>query len=145
MPAKTASPPSNISVVAVGKKKCKPFILEVFVASPEAGYKFELIVEKICTSANEALWKLVFDLSKKNAQGVYEQIVHVSYKPTTPEEQRGVETLATEPVSVETARVLRKEVHPAAKAVEGASEPTPAQQKKLRDAMSKVARTALEL
>ena len=69
----------------------------------------------------------------------------MSFKPTTPDEERGVEKLATEPVTVETARVLRKEVHPAAKAVEGVSEPTPAQQKKLRDAMSKVARTALEV
>lgn len=56
---------SKISVVPVGQKRCRPFILEVFVASPEAGYKFELIVEKSCTSSNDALWKLVFDLYKK--------------------------------------------------------------------------------
>lgn len=135
----------NLNVVPIGKKKCKPFILEVFVASPEAGYKFELVVEKACTSANDPLWKLVFDLYKKNASGVYEQIVHVSFKPIDPEEQRGVETLAVEPVSVDTARVLRKEVHPAAKAVAGVSSPTPAQKKKLRDAMSKAARTATEV
>ena len=137
--------PEEISVVLVGKKKCRPFILEVFVASPEAGYKFELIVEKICTSTNDALWKLVFDLYKKDAQGVFQQIVHVSFRPTTPEEQQGVEKLATEPVSVETARVLRKEVHPAAKSVAGVANPTPAQKKKLREAMSKVAKTAVEV
>jgi len=135
----------NINAVSVGKKTCKPFILEVFVASPEAGYKFELTVEKICTSTNDALWKLVFDLEKKNASGVFEQIVHVSFTPTQPNEQKGVEKLATEPVSVETARVLTKEVHPAAKAIAGVAKPTAAQKKKLHDAMSKVAKTAVNV
>lgn len=136
---------ANLSVVAVGKKKCKPFILEVFVASPEAGYKFELTVEKACSSTNDPLWKLVFDLDKKNAAGSYEQIVHVSFQPTEPAEAKGVEALATEPVSVETARVLTKEVHPAAKAIAGVANPTPAQKKKLHDAMSKVAKTSVDV
>ena len=136
---------SNLNVVPVGAKKCKPFILEVFVASPEAGYKFELVVEKACTRQNDPLWKLVFDLYKKDASGVYQQIVHVSFKPTEPNEQRGVENLATEPVTVETARVLRKEVHPAAKAVADVASPTPAQKKALHDALSKTALTALEV
>jgi hypothetical protein len=136
---------SEINVVSLGKKKCKPFILEVFVASPEAGYKFELTVEKMCTSTNDPLWKLVFDLYKRNASGQFDQIVHVSFKPTDPDEQRGVEKLATEPVSVDTARVLTREVHPAAKAVAGVANPTPAQKKKLHAAMSKVAKTAVEV
>ena len=136
---------TNLSVVPVGPKKCRPFILEVFVASPEAGYKFELTVEKVCTRENDALWKLVFDLYKKDASGVFQQIVHVSFKPTEPAEQSGVEKLATEPISVETARVLRKEVHPAAKAVADVANPTPAQKKALHEAMSKTARTALEV
>ncbi len=136
---------ANLNVVPIGAKKCKPFILEVFVASPEAGYKFELIVEKACTSSNEALWKLVFDLYKKDASGVFQQLVHVSFKPTEPDEQRGVEALALEPVNVDTARVLRKEVHPAAKKVAEASKPTAAQKKALHNAMSKAARKALEV
>ncbi|MGZ4967046.1 MAG: hypothetical protein ACXWAX_08930 [Chthoniobacterales bacterium] len=136
---------SKLSVVAIGKKKCQPFILQVFVASPEAGYKFELTVEKICTATNDALWKLVFDLYKKDASGVFQQIVHVSFQPTEPDEQKGVENLATQPVSVETARVLTKEVHPAAKAIAGVANPTPAQKKKLHKAMSKVARTAVNV
>lgn len=135
----------DLNVVPIGRKKCKPFILEVFVASPEAGYKFELVVEKACTSTNDPLWKLVFDLYKKSASGVYEQIVHVSFKPVEPAEERGVELLAVEPVSVQTARILRKEVHPAAKAVENVANPTPAQKKKLRAAMSKAARSATEV
>jgi len=136
---------AKLTVVPIGPKKCKPFILEVFVASPEAGYKFELIVEKICTSANDALWKLVFDLYKKDAAGVFQQIVHVSFKPTEPDEQRGVEALALEPVNVETARVLRKEVHPAAKAFAKSARPTAAQKKALHDAMRKAALKAIEV
>ena len=135
----------NLSVVPIGAKTCKPFILEVFVASPEAGYKFELVVEKACTSTNDPLWKLVFDLYKKDASGVFQQIVHVSFKPTEPNEQKGVEALALEPVNVETARVLRKEVHPAAKAVAESANPTAAQKKALHDAMSKAALKAIEV
>ena len=135
----------NINVVSVGPKKCKPFILEVFVASPESGYKFELVVEKACTESNDPIWKLVFDLYKKDATGTFQQIVHVSYRPGTAQETEGVKTLAVEPINVETARVLRKEVHPAAKAIAGVTNPTAAQKKKVRDAMSKAALTALEV
>ncbi len=136
---------SNFKVVPVGAKKCKPFILEVFVASPEAGYKFELVVEKACSSSNDPLWKLVFDLYKKDASGVFQQIVHVSFRPVEPDEERGVAALATEPITVETARVLRNEVHPSAKEIAASANPTPEQKKKLHDAMSKVARTAIEV
>ena len=136
---------SKISVVTPGAKTCKPFILQVFVASPESGYKFELTVEKSCTSTNDALWKLVFDLYKKDNAGVFQQLVHVSFTPTEPVEQKGVEALALQPINVETARVLHNEVHPAAKAVAAAKKPTAAQKKALHDAMSKVARKAIEV
>ncbi len=136
---------STLRAVAVGKKTCKPFILQVFVASPEAGYKFELTVEKMCTATNDPLWKLVFDLYKKDASNTFQQIVHVSFQPTEPNEQKGVENLATQPVSVETARVLTQQVHPAAKAIAGVSKPSAAQKKKLHDAMSKVATTAVNV
>ncbi|HEV3409783.1 MAG TPA: hypothetical protein VG095_05790 [Chthoniobacterales bacterium] len=139
MPQSSAS---DLKVVPIGKKKCKPFILEVFVASPESGYKFSLVVEKFCTSTNDPLWKLVFDLDKKNAKGRYEQIVHVSFTPQDPEEQRGAEALATQPISLETALILQKDVHRAVKALEGVENPTEAQKKQLRGAMSKVARSA---
>lgn len=136
---------SNLKVVPIGPKQCKPFILEVFVASPESGYKFELTVEKSCSSTNDPLWKLVFDLYKKDANGVFQQLVHVSFTPTEPNEQKGVEALATEPVNVETARVLRNEVHPAAKAIAQTDTPTAAQKKTLHDAMSRAALKAIDV
>ena len=136
-------PQTTVSII--GAKKCKPFILEVFVASPESGYRFELIVEKACSAENDPLWKLVFDLYKKGSSGEFEQIVHVSFKAIEPQEQKGAESLSVNPVSVETARVLTKEVHPAAKAIAGVNNPTPAQKKKLHDAMSKAALSAIEV
>jgi hypothetical protein len=135
----------DVSVVPIGKKKCKPFILEVFVASPEAGYKFELLVEKACSSENDPLWKLVFDLYKKNSSGGFDQIVHVSFRALEPRERQGVENLSVQPISFDTASIVVKEVHPAAKAVAGVPKPTPKQKKKVRDAMSKAAVSAIEV
>ena len=36
--------PSRVSVVPTGSKVCKPFLLEVMVFSPEAGFKFKVVV-----------------------------------------------------------------------------------------------------
>ena len=135
----------DISIVPVGAKKCRPFILEVFVASPEAGYKFELLVEKSCSIDSDPLWKLVFDLFKKNAAGTFDQIVHVSFKALDPKERQGVESMSVNPISFETAKVLVEEVHPAAKAVAGVTNPTEEQTKRLRAAMSKAATSAIEV
>ncbi len=136
---------SQLSVATIGRKQCKPFILEVFVTSPESGYKFELHVEKACSAENDPLWKLVFDLFKRGPSGGFDQIVHVSFRAVDPQEQRGVENLSVQPVSVETARVLVNEVHPAAKDIAGVSDPSPEQRQKLTDAMRKTAISALEL
>ena len=135
----------QLSVTPIGSKKCRPFILEVFVASPEAGYKFELLVEKACSADNDPLWKLVFDLYKRGVSGEFEQIIHVSFRAVDPKEQKGVQSLSVNPVSVETARVLVQDVHPAVKAVVGVSDPTPAQKQAVHDAMSKAAFSALDV
>lgn len=134
-----------ISVTTIGAKQCKPFILEVFVASPEAGYKFELLVEKACSIDNDPLWKLVFDLYKKNAAGTFDQIVHVSFRAVDPKERQGVESMSVNPISFETAKVLVEEVHPAAKAIDGVANPTDAQKAELHAAMRKAALSAIEV
>jgi hypothetical protein len=68
------------SVVKVGAKRCKPFILDVMVYSPESGYKAVVSVERGCTLTNDSIWKFVFDLYKKKASGDdFDQLVHVSY------------------------------------------------------------------
>jgi hypothetical protein len=79
------------NVVKIGEKKCKPFIFEVMVYSPEAGYKAQIVVERGCTATNDSVWKFVFDLYKKKTSGDgFDQLVHVSYRALTKEENIAV-------------------------------------------------------
>jgi hypothetical protein len=85
----TGAPSGN--VVKIGEKKCKPFIFEVMVYSPEAGYKAQIVVERGCTAANDSVWKFVFDLyKKKTGSDGFDQLVHVSYRALTKEENVAV-------------------------------------------------------
>jgi hypothetical protein len=125
------------SVVKIGPKRCRPFLLQVMVFSPEAGYKFEVVVEKGCTPENDAIWKLVFDLYKQKRDG-FDQIVHVSFTAGTAEESEGVKRMALQGVSDKQADLLTGPVYDAAKALEGVPAPTPEHKQKIRTAMSKV-------
>ena len=128
---------SAISVVPIGTKQCKPFLLEVMVFSPEAGFKFKVVVERSCTPEADAIWKLVFDLFKvTNDKEV--QIVHVSFTTGTTVEQKAVQAMAVEGVKPAQAEVLVTKVHPAARALEGVKKPTAKQKESLHDAMSEV-------
>lgn len=112
---------SNVSIVPIGKKKCKPFVLEVMVFAPEAGFKFEVSIEKSCTKDADPIWKLVFDLYKKKATGNdFDQIVHVSYKAGTPVESKVIEGTING-VSDKQADILINKVHPAVKDLDNAS------------------------
>jgi len=129
---------SSASVVKVGAKRCRPFLLQVMVFSPEAGYKFEVVVEKGCTSENDPVWKLVFDLYKKKKDG-FDQIVHVSFRAGTNQESDGIKRMALQGVSDKQADLLTGPVYDSAKALEGVAAPTPQHKEKIRTAMSKVA------
>ena len=129
-------PDSSISVVTTGAKVCKPFLLEVMVFSPEAGYKFKVIVERSCTPEADPIWKLVFDLFKVTG-GEEVQVVHVSFTTGTPVEQKAVQLMAAEGVKPAQANVLVNEVHPAAKAIVGVKKPTQKQKQRLHDSLSK--------
>ena len=135
---------SNVSIVPTTKKVCKPFVLEVMVFAPEAGFKFEVSVEKSCTPTADPLWKLVFDLYKKQATGTdFDQIVHVSYTASTPVESQVIETTAVNGVSGGQADILINQVHPAVKSLDQADTLTPQQlaaaKAKVKTAMSKAA------
>ena len=79
------------SVVKIGPKKCKPFILEVMIYSPKSGFKADVVVERGCTADNSSVWKFVFDLYKKNAAGTgFDQLIHVSYRGLTPAENAAI-------------------------------------------------------
>jgi hypothetical protein len=121
---------SSISVVPIGAKVCKPFLLEVMVFSPESGFKFKVMVERACTPEADAIWKLVFDLYRI-IDGKEVQVVHVSYTTGTPVESKAVQAMAVEGVKPAQAQALTTQVFPAAKAVVGKKKPT----KKDKDAL----------
>ena len=138
-------PDSSISVVPIVAnvtKVCKPFLLDVMVFSPEAGFKFTVSVERSCTPEADALWKIVFDLFKV-ADGKEVQVVHVSYTTGTPVEQKAAQAMVTNGVTPAQADILVQKVHPAAKDVIGVAKPKSAQKKKIHDAMSEVVNVAV--
>lgn len=131
---------SSISVVPVGAKKCKPFVLQVMVFSPESGFKFEVLVEKDCSASNDPIWKLVFDLYKKQASGSdFDQIVHVSFTSGTTAEQQGIQSMVSQGVASGQADVITNQVYPVAKALDGVQNPTDEQKQALHQAMSQAA------
>ena len=125
------------STVTVSKRRCRPFVLDVMVMSPEAGFKFEVDIEKGCTADNEATWKLVFDLYKK-INDEFVQIVHVAFAAGAPNEAVGIQKIATEGASLPQAQVLTREVYPVAKQLDGVDDPTADQKNQLTSAMRKV-------
>jgi hypothetical protein len=114
------------------------------VFSPEAGFKFQVSVEKDCTATADPLWKLVFDLYKKQATGTnFDQIVHVSYTANTPVEAQVIQSTAANGVNSQQADILINQVHPAVKELDNADTMTPDQlaatKTQVQDGMSQVA------
>lgn len=133
---------SNVSVVTTGPKKCKPFLLEVMVSPPQGNFKFELIVEKGCTSNNDPIWKLVFDLYKK-VNNSFTQIVHVSFKAGSENEKKGIKSIAVDGITEKATDVATKEVMPVAQQLDGQTA-TPTLNAQLKKGMSKIATVQLE-
>ena len=131
-------PSSSITVVPLGTKICKPFLLDVMVFSPEAGFKFNVTVERDCTPTADPIWKLVFDLYKVVSGQPDVALVHVSFTSGTPVEQQAVQNMATQGVAPAQADTLVKDVYPATKAIVGNDNPTPEQKQAVHDAMSQV-------
>jgi len=130
---------SSIKVVPVGPKKCRPFLLDVMVLSPEAGFKFDVSVEKACTSTNDTIWKLVFDLFQKQGDN-FVQIVHVSFTAGTDAEAQGIRRASLAGITPQGVAALKDEVFPVAKQVGLAGgTPTAQQNQALQSGMSKVA------
>ena len=133
---------SKISVVSIGKKVCRPFVLEIMVFSPESGHKFKVNVERSCSAEADELWKLVFDLFQLKGSGEV-QLVHVSFTAGTPVEQKAIQQMASNGVSPQQSDVLVKQVFPAARQLKPGKAPTPAQKKALKDAMAEVVNVEL--
>ena len=142
--AKQMAATSPVSVVTgEAATLCRPFTAEFRLSPPEAGFRIAVVVEKACTADAEATFKLVFDLFKK-VDNEFIEIVHVSFKADAPVEREGVEKIAADGVPPKSARVLRKEVFPVAKELEGRT-PTAEEKAQLKAGMSKAAVTAIEL
>ena len=144
----TATDPIKISPTT-GVKKCKPFIIEVMVFAPASGFKIEVMIEKSCTPQADPIWKIVFDLFKKQATGSgFDQLVHVSFKGGTPVEQKGIEATAANGINQKQADTLVNEVGPAVLELKDASTMKPedldALKKEIVAGSSKVANFALE-
>jgi hypothetical protein len=131
-------PASSTSVVPLGTKICKPFLLDVMVFSPESGFKFHVSVERDCTPTADSIWKLVFDLYKVVAGQPDVALVHVSFTSGTPVEQKALQNMATQGVAPAQADALVKTVYPATKAIVGNNNPTPGQKQAIHNAMSQV-------
>ena len=116
--------PDNISVVPISRTACQPFKLEVMVFSPEAGFKFDVSVERSCTKATatdpaKAIWKLVFDLFKKvEDEDELVKIVHVSYTAENEAQAKKIQATSANGVNSAQADHLVNVVHPAVKKAE---------------------------
>jgi hypothetical protein len=146
-PASGSSPIKIATTPAV--KKCKPFVIEVMVFAPASGFKIEVNIEKSCTPQADPIWKIVFDLYKKQASGTgFDQLVHVSFKGGTPVEQKGIEATAANGINQKQADTLVNEVGPAVLELKDADNMTPDKlesvKKDIVTSSSKVANFALE-
>jgi len=130
--------PTKITAVAESKKKCSPFLLDVAVMNPEGDFKFALAVEKQCSPDNDPIWKLVFDLDKKNSKDEFVRVVHVSFTASTPEEAKGVQKTSVNGVNKKQADTALKKVHPAAKKI-AAGDKNPKLARTINSGMSEIA------
>ena len=99
------------TITTTGTKDCHPFLLKVGIYSPEAGYKFDVTVQLVCSAENTKTWKLLFHLFKK-VKDDFVQIVSVEFEAETPQETKALETMSEEGVKIKQARALRQKVHP---------------------------------
>ena len=135
--------------LTTGPKKCKPFIIEVMVFAPASGFKIDVNIEKSCTPQADVVWKIVFDLWKKQTTGDdFDQLVHVSFKGGTPVEQKGIQATAANGINDKQADTIINEAGPLVLDLKDASSMTPQElestKKQLVAASSKVANFALD-
>jgi len=135
--------PENISIVPVTPGSCQPFLFEVMVFSPEAGFRFEVIVERSCkkptdTEPAKAVWKLVFDLFKQRAKSSdFDKIVHVSYTGETDVQQKKIESTVANGVNAAQSKQLIAKVHPAVRKAEDIGNLPPAEAEKMKTKVKK--------
>jgi hypothetical protein len=129
-----------MAIPAAVTRTCRPFSLSIMVYSPQSGYKFEIEIEKNCTAMNEAEWKFVFMLSKKNeASGELELLVQIKFKASTPEEAQGIAAITKTGLTESQFNVVNHDIYPLTKSwVDEARNPTPPEKQKFDTSMRKI-------
>jgi hypothetical protein len=85
-------------------------------------------IERSCTPQADPIWKLVFDLYKKQDTGSdFDQLVHVSYTGQTPVEQKGLAATFANGVNDKQADVLVNRSGPAVLDLKDAKDMSPEQ------------------
>jgi len=123
---------ASSTTVTTGGKKCKPFLIRVMVFSPESGYKFTIEIQKACTSQNEAVWKLLFDLYKK-IDNQFEEVVSVEFVAGDPNDIKKVAAISDEGMKRPQVRAFRDNVFPLVKPFGDSGEKPTAEEKKTID------------
>lgn len=124
------------TITTVGKK-CKPFLLRVMVFSPESGYKFTIEIQKACTTSNEAIWKLLFDLYKK-IDNVFEEVVSVEFVAGDANEIDKIAAITEEGMTRAQVRAFRDNVFPLMKPLaDTGKKPSEAERKKIDETLKK--------
>jgi len=129
---------ASTTTVTTGIKKCKPFLLRVMVFSPESGYKFTIEIQKACTSKNEPVWKLLFDLFKKIDEEFVE-IISVQFVAGDPNDIAKISAITDEGMKKGQVRAFQKDVYPIVKPFGDAGKAPSAEEKALIDASMKKA------
>ena len=125
------------STITTGGKKCKPFLLRVMIFSPESGFKFTIEIQKACTSQNDPVWKLLFDLYKK-IDTDFQEVVSVEFVAGDPNDIDKIASITEEGMKRAQVRAFRDDVFPLVKPFgDSGKKPTAEQKKKIDDVMKK--------
>jgi Catalase len=130
---------SELAAPSLAPRRCRPFSLSIMVFSPESGYKFEIEIEKSCTATNEAVWKFVFMLYKKNGRDEFDTLVQIKFTAATPEESQGIAEMTRNGLSDTQLDAVNDKVYPITKSLgdEGRN-PTPAENQILNSSMREI-------
>ena len=107
--------PTKIST-ATAKDTCTEIHLKVMIFSPEAGFKFDVSVERTCFPTK---WHIIFNLYKKSGSD-FVQIVGVDFEAEKKTEEKAIASMSTDGIGVMQSRAFRKKVYPLVKS--GASD-----------------------
>lgn len=125
------------TTITTGAKKCKPFLLRVMVFSPESGFKFTIEIQKACSSENEPVWKLLFDLYKK-IDDEFQELVSVEFVAGDPNDVTKVAAITDEGMTRPQVRAFRDNVYPLVKPfAESGKKPNASQKKKIDESIQK--------